>query len=104
MLFGAGYGWDAWVGAKWLRLCSLIYWGDIDTHGFKILNQLRGHFAHVESFKMDRGTLMAHESVWGSEFSQVVHDLDKLNDAEQALFDELRDNRIGPELRLDLAG
>ena len=101
VLFGAGYGWHAWAGARWLRLCPLIYWGDIDTHGFKILNQLRNHFPHVESLLMDRATLMAHELVWGAELNPVTHDLPNLTDAERALFDELRDNRIRPRLRLE---
>ena len=33
--------------------------GDIDTHGFAILDTLRARFDHVESFLMDRDTLMA---------------------------------------------
>jgi hypothetical protein len=100
-IFGAGYGWDALSRAEWLSRCSIHYWGDIDTHGFAILDQLRRRFAHVESFLMDRATLMAHQSLWGNEPDQVVHDLPSLTVVEQALFDDLRDNRIRGNLRLE---
>lgn len=101
VVFGAGYGWDALSRAKWLERCSIYYWGDIDTHGFAILDHFRRRFEHVESFLMDRATLMAHQSLWGSEPDQVVHDLPSLRGAEQALFDDLRDNRICGNLRLE---
>jgi hypothetical protein len=101
VVFGAGYGWDALARANWLTRCTLHYWGDIDTHGFAILDQLRSRFDQVESFLMDRPTLMAHESLWGEEADQVVHDLPRLTDAERALFDDLRDNRIRKRLRLE---
>ena len=101
VIFGAGYGWDALARARWLAHCSIHYWGDIDTHGFAILDQLRGRYRHVASFLMDRETLMAHDTLWGEESDQVVHDLPRLNDSEQALYDELRDNRIRTRVRLE---
>lgn len=66
-VFGAGYGWDTLAQAKWLAQCRIGYWGDIDTHGFAILDQLRHRFGQVESLLMDRATLMAHEALWGEE-------------------------------------
>lgn len=101
VIFGAGYGWDALTKAEWLVDCSLYYWGDIDTHGFAILNQLRSRLEHVESVLMDRSTLMAHKSSWGEEVDQAQHDLPWLTETEQALYDELRDNRIRRNLRLE---
>ncbi|MGS0754719.1 DUF3322 domain-containing protein [Roseateles sp. GG27B] len=53
VIFGAGYGFDMLSPAAWLGQCRLHYWGDIDTHGFAILDQLRAHFPHAESFLMD---------------------------------------------------
>jgi hypothetical protein len=87
--------------ARWLTRCTIHYWGDIDTHGFAILDQLRTRFNHVESFLMDRQTLMAHESLWGHESDQSLHDLPRLNAEERMLFDDLRDNRIRRNLRLE---
>ncbi|MPZ43250.1 MAG: hypothetical protein GEV05_07605 [Betaproteobacteria bacterium] len=101
VVFGAGYGWEALGKARWLERCALHYWGDIDTHGFAILDRLREHFPRVESFLMDRATLLAHEASWGEENDPVVHDLARLTEAERALYDELRDNRIRKGLRLE---
>ena len=100
-IFGAGYGFEALSSATWLSCCRIHYWGDIDTHGFAILDQLRSKFDHAESFLMDRRTLMAHEFLWGTEPDHVVHDLLRLNESERALFDELRHNRLRQGLRLE---
>jgi len=101
VLFGAGYGWNALSKARWLERHPLYYWGDIDTHGFAILDSLRGHFGHAASFLMDRETLMTHESCWGEEKEQLIRDLSRLTGPERALFDELRYDRIRPRLRLE---
>ncbi|MDX1251486.1 MAG: hypothetical protein IDH49_04395, partial [Gammaproteobacteria bacterium] len=101
VIFGAGYGWDALARCHWLKNCSIHYWGDIDTHGFGILDQLRGHFDHVDSFLMDRATLDAHAPVWGSEDKPLRVDLHRLTPEERALYDDLRDNRIQVGLRLE---
>jgi hypothetical protein len=101
VIFGAGYGWEALSQATWLQRCILYYWGDIDTHGFAILDQLRRHFPHTKSLLMDRPTLMAHPTSWGSEPDPVTHDLPNLTKTEEALYDELRDNRIRNHLRLE---
>ena len=101
VIFGAGYGWEALARSQWLIRSAIHYWGDIDTHGFGILNQLRGHFGHVESFLMDRATLDAHAAVWGHEDTPLLADLHRLSAAERALYDDLRDNRIRAGLRLE---
>jgi hypothetical protein len=44
---------------------------------------------------------MAHKSLWGEEGTQVQHDLPHLTETEQSLYDELRDNRIRQNLRLE---
>lgn len=94
VIFGAGYGFEVLSGARWLRDCDVYYWGDIDTHGFAILDQLRAQLPHVQSLLMDQATLMAHASQWGEEMQPVVRDLPRLTQAEAALFDALRDKRL----------
>lgn len=101
VIFGAGYGFEMLRKAEWLSNCRIHYWGDIDTHGFAILNQLRNQFDHAESFLMDRNTLLAFETLWGEEEQQTLRDLPRLNPEEKALFDDLRDNRIRKNLRLE---
>jgi len=101
VIFGAGYGWDALARSQWLQRCKIHYWGDIDTHGFGILDQLRSHFAHVHSFLMDRQTLTAHSQFWGSEAQPLLTELRRLTPEERSLYIDLRDDRIGVGLRLE---
>jgi hypothetical protein len=101
VLFGAGYGWEALAEAEWLGHCALHYWGDIDTHGFAILDQLRSRLAQTRSFLMDRETLLIHEAHWGEEPEPVKHDLPRLEPAERELYDELRTGQLRPRLRLE---
>ena len=101
VIFGAGYGFEMLAQAEWLARIPVYYWGDIDTHGFAILDQLRARLKHVESFLMDRATLMAFESQWGNERAQTLRDLPRLRPEEKALYDDLRDNRIRQGLRLE---
>lgn len=101
VIFGAGYGWEPLARAEWLHRCQLHYWGDIDTHGFAILDQLRGYFPAVASFLMDRETLLAHRLHWGEEPGPVYHDLMRLTPEEMAVYDDLRFDRHKLRLRLE---
>lgn len=101
VLFGAGYGFDNLAAAPWLRQKEVYYWGDIDTHGFAILNQLRGLFPRATSFLMDRQTLLDHRSLWGVEATPETRNLARLNAEESALYDQLRQNHWGDRIRLE---
>jgi len=101
VIFGSGYGFDPLIGADWLDGVELHYWGDIDTHGFAMLDQLRARFAGAKSLLMDKATLMAHTALWGEEAKQTLRDLPRLTADERALYDDLRDNRIQKQLRLE---
>ena len=101
VIFGAGYGFDALGKARWLAACRLRYWGDIDTHGFAILDQLRAHLPHAESFLMDRATLLASKQLWGQEAAPVDRDLQRLRSSERALYEDLCAGRLGERVRLE---
>ena len=101
VIFGAGYGFEVMAGARWLHQREMHYWGDIDTHGFAILDQLRAQFPHVQSLLMDRVSLLEHAAQWGEEPQPLRRDLPRLNVREGALFDELRDNRLQVGVRLE---
>ena len=101
VIFGAGYGFANLATVQWLQDKNILYWGDIDTHGFAILNQLRGFFPHTVSFLMDRETLLAHRQFWGSEPQPQTGDLLRLTTEEQALYDQLRQHTWGVSVRLE---
>ena len=101
LIFGSGYGFDALVELPWMQEVPIHYWGDIDTHGFKILDQLRAHFPHAQSLLMDEATLLAHREFWGTEPEPVRHPLKRLTHDENALFEALRTHRFAKNLRLE---
>ena len=101
VIFGAGYGFEMLKQAEWLSGCKIYYWGDLDTHGFAILDQLRNQFPHAESILMDKATLLKFELLWDIEEQQTLRDLPRLTPAELSLYNELRDNRICKNLRLE---
>lgn len=51
----------------WLSGAEIVYWGDIDTHGFAILDRLRAWLPATRSVLMDRDTLLTHRERWGTE-------------------------------------
>ena len=99
LIFGAGYGFGALAQAQWLHTKAIHYWGDIDTHGFAILDQLREKFPHAESFLMDRATLLAHQLLWTEEPEPSLRDLSHLSADERALYHDLRWKRLGDDDR-----
>ncbi len=101
VIFGNGYATAALSPLAWLADRELVYWGDLDTHGFAILNVLRRHFPHAVSMLMDRRTLFDHESQWVTEPSQSVGVLEHLTDVEQRLYADLVDHTFGSAVRLE---
>jgi hypothetical protein len=63
---GQGFAVSRLAKAAWLKERRLFYWGDLDTHGFVILGQLRRHFPHTQSVLMNAETLEQHR--------QLVHE------------------------------
>ena len=62
---------------------------------------MRGHFPHTVSFLMDEPTLLVHRALWGIESQPETATLTRLNAAESALYDRLRQNHWGDRLRLE---
>lgn len=101
VIFGAGYCWDSLRPAFWLRDCPIYYWGDIDTHGFRILDCLRDILPHTLSFLMDEPTLLAYRPFWDTEPSPVRHALLRLTPSEEDVFMALQTHLFGQNLRLE---
>jgi hypothetical protein len=101
VVWGGGYSIDRIREAAWLSSRDLIYWGDIDTHGFGILDRLRSLFPSVRSFLMDRETFLGHQRLWVAEPKPRNDQLSRLTAAESAVYDELRENKLGERVRLE---
>jgi len=103
VIFGLGYGLDTLGDAGWLHGVDLHYWGDIDTHGFGILNRFRATFPKACSMLMDRATLHAHRELWGQEDADKRYrgEPTRLTADERSLFDDLAGDRLGERVRLE---
>jgi hypothetical protein len=101
VIFGAGYAVSVLEPLGWLAGFDVVYWGDIDTHGFAILNRLRHRLPHVSSMLMDRVTLLAHRDYWITEPSPTAAVLDHLDLAESGLYADLVSNAYAPSIRLE---
>jgi hypothetical protein len=103
VVFGLGYGLERFAETPWLKEFDVRYWGDIDTHGFRILDRLRATLPQARSFLMDRATLEAHRSLCVEEPAEKRYtgELFRLSFEEHALFEDLRHDRIGERIRLE---
>jgi hypothetical protein len=103
VVFGLGYGLLRLAAVPWLQDANVHYWGDIDTHGFGMLNRLRATLPAARSFLMDRATLEAHRSLWGHEPREhrYMGDTSRLDAEERALVEDLQFDRLGERVRLE---
>jgi hypothetical protein len=101
IVWAKGYGFDSLKDARWLNSGKIYYWGDIDTHGFAILNQFRSVFRDAESILMDRHTLMEHRDLWVEETAPTAANLPNLTAEESDLYRDLYENSLGMRIRME---
>jgi hypothetical protein len=100
VVFGSGFL-TGLADLPWLRHKELVYWGDIDTHGFDILDRLRSRFDSVRSILMDRETLMGHPRQWVNEPHPTARPLPHLTIEEASLYQDLVEGTYGESVRLE---
>lgn len=97
-----GYSVDVLGKIPWVADSRVLYWGDVDTHGFAILDLARRSHPRVDSVMMDEATLLNFAPLWGVEPAQEMYkDLDRLTADEFAVCQGLRQNRWGQQVRLE---
>jgi hypothetical protein len=102
VIMGLGYGVDVLEKFSWLHNTRCIYWGDIDTHGYAILNRARKYFPALESILMDEATLLDHRQLCVEENKQHPSgELPLLTNNEQKIFCSLKGNVWGKNIRLE---
>ncbi|MDO5495055.1 MAG: DUF2220 family protein [bacterium] len=89
VVHGSGYAVDVIGAIPWVVEAPVLYWGDLDSHGFAILNRLRSHHPRVESVLMDEATLLAHRDLWVPEPEPSRGTFSHLTNAEQATVERL---------------
>lgn len=86
----------------WLQGIPAVYWGDIDTHGFAILDRARKALPLLRSVLMDEATTLRYQSLWGTEPTQTSNfALENLEKHELAVYGALKANTWGQKVRLE---
>jgi hypothetical protein len=86
----------------WARQVQVIYWGDIDTHGFVILNRARESLSHLQSILMDGSTLQQFRRLAVQEPVQHAPvKLAALTENEVRTYDCLHADTWGVRVRLE---
>lgn len=85
----------------WLRGIDAVYWGDIDTHGYAILERARRVLPGLKSALMDKETLLSHRNLWVEELVQNDAELPFLLDHERTVYEGLRSQTWGRNIRLE---
>ncbi len=93
-IFGSGFRVHNLEGIAWLAQCPILYWGDLDAHGFQILSSLRALFPHVTSLMMDWETFTTFSEFCVPGTPCPVRDLPHLSSDEQGLFQHLAENNL----------
>lgn len=88
---GSGYAVSVIEHIDWLRDAPVLYWGDLDSHGFAILHRLRTHLPEVTSVLMDEETLVAHRDLWVTEEKPRRGEFDTLTGHEKRALARVRD-------------
>ena len=87
---GSGYAVSVLERVEWLRNVPILYWGDLDSHGFAILHRLRTHLPQVTSVLMDEQTLVDHRDLWVREEKPHRGDFDTLTGQEKRALARVR--------------
>lgn len=90
VVHGSGYAVDRLELISWLRSARILYWGDLDSHGFAILHRIRSHLPQAESVLMDEATLLANRDLWAAEPTPFRGELPLLTAAEAGVLVRLR--------------
>lgn len=93
-IWGKGFQVSILKNIDWLASAEIFYWGDLDAHGFQILDQLRGYYPHTQSLLMDRETLHRFQADWGTGASTAATRLPGLTEEENSVFDFLKNNNL----------
>ncbi|HEY5978477.1 MAG TPA: Wadjet anti-phage system protein JetD domain-containing protein [Microlunatus sp.] len=101
VIWGKGFDVDRVGRLPWLVDVDVRYWGDLDTHGFAILDRLRAWLPQTRSVLMDRQTLLAHRDRWGTEDRPTAARLGRLSPDEQDLYGDLVVDALGDRVRLE---
>lgn len=91
---GGGFNVKHLSQVQWIKGLEIFYWGDIDTHGFQILNQVKSYFPQTQGIMMDKKTFYDHKQYVVKGSNTGNYKFDFLNEEELSLYEELKMNNF----------
>ncbi|ABH00155.1 conserved hypothetical protein (plasmid) [Rhodococcus jostii RHA1] len=92
----------------WFQQCPrIVYWGDIDAHGYEILNKLRTEHSAVDSILMGPQTYDEYHQFGvrtdrrGNPISAQRKPLPNLTDSERVVYNRITDSEHSGPLRIE---
>lgn len=90
VVHGSGYAVTRLGAIPWIRDGRIVYWGDLDSDGFRILDLLRATCDDVTSVLMDEATLLEFADLWVPETRQVPGEFGLLSTEERRALARIR--------------
>ena len=88
-IHGGGFAVNDLSCVGWICATPLLYWGDLDSNGFAILDTLRSFAPHARSVMMDTATLQQHLDLCAEEPTPAKRELTRLTGEEHRALDLL---------------
>ncbi|WP_246957814.1 Wadjet anti-phage system protein JetD domain-containing protein [Brachybacterium sp. Marseille-Q7125] len=89
-LSGAGYAVASVLEVPWVQRAPVLYWGDLDADGFRILHRARAHHPAVTSILMDAETFARYAELAVTSPPPPMAELPSLTEGEQEMYQRLQ--------------
>ena len=93
-VWGGGNAAQLLTTISWLNNCRVLYWGDMDVHGFHIVSRLRSVFPHLSTAMMDLITLNDCSKLIVSANTATYEETKCLTSAEQQAYERVKSTQI----------
>jgi hypothetical protein len=93
-VWGGGNAAQLLTTISWLNNCRVLYWGDMDVHGFHIVSRLRAAFPHLTTAMMDLSTLNDCSKLIANTRAATYEETKCLTFAEQQAYERVKSSQI----------
>jgi hypothetical protein len=91
---GGGFSTSLIQNIDWIKEKTIFYWGDLDEHGFEILNQFKTYFPKTKSILMEKSLLEQFKMYVTEGKTSKALQLPALDAIEKETFEFVRENNI----------
>jgi hypothetical protein len=93
-IWGGGNAAQLLATLSWLKNCRVLYWGDVDVHGFHIVSRLRSAFPHLKTAMMDLPTLNDCSKIVSQSKAATYEETTCLTSTEREAYEQVKSNQM----------